>query len=100
METSKQKEDKWHNYEENYKLKKPFRSAYYLLPIVIIALFVLELITTNINNGHDYYEVFAATNTSSLIATEPTLPPISKGEDTFSAVGTINSLLITMPERV
>ena len=86
------------NYEENHKLKKPFRSAYYLLPIVIIALFVLELTTTNINNDHNYYEVFGATNTSSLIAIEPTLLSISKGEDTFSAVGTINSLLITMPE--
>jgi hypothetical protein len=80
-------------------MSKPFRSTY-LSPvcIVLITFFVLELIT-NINNNHNYYEAFAATNASSLTAVAPTaLPFIFKGEDTFSAVGTINSLVITVPE--
>src|SRR5918911_5584222 len=75
-----------------------FHSAYSSpLCIVTITLFVLE-VTTNINNGHSYYEAFAITNASSLTAIEPTLRSISKSEDTFSAVGTINSLVITVPE--
>jgi hypothetical protein len=79
-------------------MNRPFHSAYLsALCIVMITLFVLELVTI-INNGHNYYEAFAARNTSSLTTTEPTISSISKGEDTFSAVGTINSLIITVPE--
>jgi hypothetical protein len=79
-------------------MNRPFHSAYLSdLCRVMITLFVLELVTI-INNGHNYYEAFAARNTSSLTTTEPTISSISKGEDTFSAVGTINSLIITVPE--
>ena len=78
-------------------MNRPFHSGYLsALCGVMITLFVLELVTI-INNGHNYYEAFAITNSSSLTAVDPTQLPssISRGEDTtFSAVGTINSLII------
>jgi hypothetical protein len=79
-------------------MNRPFHSGYLsALCGVMITLFVLELVTI-INNGHNYYEAFAVRNTSSLTTTEPPLASISRGEDTsFSAVGMINSLIITVP---
>jgi hypothetical protein len=79
-------------------MNRPFHSGYLsALCGVMVTLFVLELVTI-INNGHNYYEAFAVRNTSSLTTTEPTLASISRGEDTtFSAVGMINSLIITVP---
>jgi hypothetical protein len=81
-------------------MNEAFHSDYlHPLCIVTMTFFVMEVIAnTNINNSDNYYEAFAVTNASSLTAVEPTPPSISKGEDTFSAVGTINSLLITVPE--
>ncbi|HJT49232.1 MAG TPA: hypothetical protein VJ729_13695 [Nitrososphaeraceae archaeon] len=79
-------------------MNRPFHSAYVsALCRVMITLFVLELVII-INNGYNYYEAFAVRNTSPLTTTEPTLSSVSKGDDTFSAVGTINSLIITVPE--
>ena len=79
-------------------MNRPFHSAYLsALYGVMITLFVLELVSI-LNNGHNYYEAFAVRNTSSLTTTEPTLASTSEGEDTtFSAVGMINSLIITVP---
>ena len=96
---SNQKENKCNDHELKSEMNRPYHSAYSsALCRVMLTLFVLELVTT-INNGHNYYEAFAVRNTLSLTAAEPTLPSsISKGDDTFSAVGTINSLIITVPE--
>jgi hypothetical protein len=74
------------------------------LPLHIIAIMMLFVQVVGIydnfnNNCTSYCEAFAATNASSLTTVTPTaLPPIPKGDDTFSAVGTINSLVITVPE--
>jgi hypothetical protein len=70
-----------------------FSAVYYLsLPILITMLFAVAIGISSNNNHIDYNKVFAATNTSSVSST-----PKAK-QDTFSAIGTISSLVITVPE--
>jgi hypothetical protein len=69
------------------KMARTFSAFYPFASILLMMLFVL-VIQCSIN--HTGYKAFAVTNTSSSI-------PKNK-VDTFSAIGTINSLVITVPE--
>jgi hypothetical protein len=69
------------------KMARTF-SAFYLCASILIMMFFVVIIESSIN--HTDYRTFAVTNTSSSI-------PKNK-EDMFSAIGTISSLVITVPE--
>jgi hypothetical protein len=69
------------------KMARTF-SAFYPCASILIMMFFAVINESSIN--HTDYRTFAVTNTSSSI-------PKNK-EDTFSAIGTISSLVITVPE--
>jgi len=74
-----------------------FRATAYLsFWIIIIGIIVVVDINASNNNTHSYYyEAYAA---KKIAATSlPVFFPIP-AKDTFSAIGTINSLIITIPE--
>jgi hypothetical protein len=75
-------------------------SAVYLSMSILIMMLLLFVVgggissNSNSNNNHTDNKAFAITNTSSSLSSS--LPKTK--EDTFSAIGTINSLVITVPE--
>jgi hypothetical protein len=71
---------------------RTFSVLYLSLSILIMTLFVVVI--DNSSNHTDYNKAFALTNTSSASASSI---PKAK-QDTFSAIGTISSLVITVPE--
>jgi hypothetical protein len=79
-------------------------TAYLFFWILIIGIIVVVDINVRSNNNTHryYYEAYAGNKT---VVTSPpmvmVMPPISppiQAKDTFSAIGTINSLVITIPE--
>jgi hypothetical protein len=71
-------------------MAKTFSTFYLGSSILVIMLFVV-IIGSSSNHAADYNKAFAATNTSSVSSI-----PKAK-QDTFSAIGTISSLVITVP---
>jgi|GEM_PF-1605442 len=70
--------------------------SFWILIIIAIIVVVDINVKSNKNNHTYYYEAFAAKKTAAT-----SLPLISlpiQAKDTFSAIGTINSLVITIPE--
>jgi hypothetical protein len=72
-------------------MAKPFSAFYICAPILVIMLFA---VIESSNSHDDYNKAFAATNASSTSSVSST--PNAK-QDTFSAIGTISSLVITVP---
>jgi hypothetical protein len=78
-------------------MAKTFSAVYLSMSILIMMLLLFVVgggISSNSNNNHTDNKAFAITNTSSSLSSS--LPKTK--EDTFSAIGTINSLVITVPE--
>jgi hypothetical protein len=69
------------------KMTRTFSAFYPCASILIMTLFVVVIESSS--NHTDYNKAFAVTNTSSIPKTK---------EDTFSAIGTISSLVITVPK--
>jgi len=70
--------------------------SFWILIIIAIIVVVDINVKSNKNNHTYYYEAFAAKKTAAT-----SLPLISlpiQAKDSFSAIGTINSLVITIPE--
>lgn len=74
------------------KLSKMVRtfSAFYVCTSILIIMMLFVVIIESSSNHTNYNKAFAATNTSVSV-------PKAK-QDTFSAIGTISSLVITVPE--
>jgi hypothetical protein len=71
-------------------------TAYLSFWIIIIGIIVVVDINASNNNTHSYYyEAYAAKKTA--VTSLPVFFPIP-AKDTFSAIGTINSLVITIPD--
>jgi hypothetical protein len=73
---------------------RTFSVLYLSLSILIMTPFVV-VIDNSSNHTDDYNKAFALTNTSSS-ASASSIPKAK--QDTFSAIGTISSLVITVPE--
>ena len=72
-------------------------TAYLSFWILIIGTIVVVDIRVSNNNTHSYYyEAYAAKKTA--VTSLPLISPPIQAKDTFSAIGTINSLGITIPE--
>ena len=72
-------------------------TAYLSFWILIIGTIVVVDISVSNNNTHSYYyEAYAAKKTA--VTSLPLISPPIQAKDTFSAIGTINSLVITIPE--
>jgi hypothetical protein len=72
-------------------MARTFSAFYPCASILIMMLFVVVI--ENSSNYTDYNKAFAVTNTSSTSSSIP-----KAKQDTFSAIGTISSLVITVPE--
>lgn len=76
------------------KLRKMTKSISIFYPCASILVIMLFVVATDSSSSHGaaiYNKVFAATNASSLLSIPKTK------QDTFSAIGTISSLVITVP---
>jgi hypothetical protein len=72
------------------KMAKTFSAFYPCASILVIMLFVVVIVSSS--NHTNYNKAFAATNASSVLSIPKTK------QDTFSAIGAISSLIITVPE--
>lgn len=75
------------------KMAKSF-SAFQACASILKAMLFVVVIESSINQT-TYNDVFAATNTSSTSSVSSSIPKAK--QDTFLAIGTISSLVITVP---
>jgi uncharacterized cupredoxin-like copper-binding protein len=75
------------------KMAKSFSAFQACASILIAMLFVLVIESSS--KQANYNNVFAATNTGSTSSVSSSIPKVK--QDTFSAIGTISSLVITVP---
>jgi hypothetical protein len=69
------------------------KTASYLSLWILIIIGIFVIVSSSNNNHTYYYEAFAAKKTLLRVISLPI-----QAKDTFSAIGTINSLVITIPE--
>jgi len=72
------------------KMAKSFSIFYPCASILVVMLFVVATDSSSSHDAASYNKAFAAINASVAI-------PKAKQDDTFSAIGTISSLVITVP---